>query len=181
VELIPNGKSTIVSKARILEYCECLEQFRLNEYNAPLKALRQGLSMIVPAHLFSVLTWQQVEKLVTGTSGRLDLTLLKSQTRYSGIKKGSVEMTWFWEIMEELDASMHASFLRFVWGRTRLPLTAAGFTDRFQIDIESRDERRIPTAATCFFKLSMPKYSSKEIMRKKLIVAIENSTSFGFV
>ena len=89
-------------------------------------------------------------------------------------------MTWFWEIMEELDASMHAGFLRFVWGRTKLPLTAAGFTDRFQIEMDSRDDQRIPTSGTCFFKLKMPRYSSKEIMRKKLIVAIENSTSFGF-
>jgi E3 ubiquitin-protein ligase HERC2 len=179
VELIPNGKSTIVSKAKVLEYCDCLEQFRLNEYNAPLKALRQGLSMIIPAQLLSVLTWQQIEKLVTGGSGKLDLKLLKSQTKYSGFKKGGAEMTWFWEIMEELDASMHASFLRFVWGRTKLPLTAAGFTDRFKIEMGSGEER-IPTAMTCFFTLTMSRYSSKQVMRKKLIVAIENGTSFAF-
>jgi hypothetical protein len=35
----------------------------------------------------------------------------------------------------------------------------------------------LPHAQTCFFTLHLPKYSSVEIMRKKLMLAINNSPS----
>ena len=33
----------------------------------------------------------------------------------------------------------------------------------------------LPQAQTCFFSLSLPRYSSKAVMREKLIYAIKNS------
>jgi hypothetical protein len=45
---------------------------------------------------------------------------------------------------------------------------------------ENLDEK-LPTAHTCFNQLVIPQYSSKDILRKKLLVAIENSTGFGMV
>lgn len=45
----------------------------------------------------------------------LTLTLL------SGIEPNAPLVQWFWEVMEELSGSERALFLRFVWGRTRLP------------------------------------------------------------
>jgi len=42
-------------------------------------------------------------------------------------------------------------------------------------------DRKLPTSHTCFNQLLIPEYSSKEILRKKLHVAIENATGFGMV
>ena len=30
-------------------------------------------------------------------------------------------MEWFWEILEEFDDDMRSKYLKFVWGRSRLP------------------------------------------------------------
>lgn len=39
----------------------------------------------------------------------------------SGVEPNAPLVQWFWEVMEELSGSERALFLRFVWGRTRLP------------------------------------------------------------
>lgn len=45
---------------------------------------------------------------------------------------------WFWEVMEEFTNQERSLFLRFVWGRTRLPRTIPDFRGRdfvFQVNI----------------------------------------------
>ena len=37
---------------------------------------------------------------------------------------------WFWEVMDEFSNPERSLFLRFVWGRTRLPRTIADFRGR---------------------------------------------------
>jgi len=38
---------------------------------------------------------------------------------------------------------------------------------------------RLPSAHTCFNHLLLPEYSSKEKLREKLLIAINNSVGFG--
>ena len=40
---------------------------------------------------------------------------------------------------------------------------------------------RLPTALTCFGRLLLPQYDSKEKLKEKLILAIENAKGFGLV
>lgn len=39
-------------------------------------------------------------------------------------------MQWFWEILSEFTNQERSLFLRFVWGRTRLPRTIEDFRGR---------------------------------------------------
>jgi hypothetical protein len=39
--------------------------------------------------------------------------------------------------------------------------------------------QRLPTSMTCFGKLLLPEYDSREKMKMKLDVALENSKGFG--
>ena len=68
---------------------------------------------------------------------------------------------------------------RFVWGRSRLPLTAEGFKDqRFRLQQFPRTGRPadqyLPVAHTCFFSLELPRYSSLQVTRERLQYAIFN-------
>lgn len=47
-----------------------------------------------------------------------------------GIEATSSLVQWFWEVMEEFSNQERSLFLRFVWGRTRLPRTIADFRGR---------------------------------------------------
>ena len=42
-------------------------------------------------------------------------------------------MIWLWEILESLDQDERVLFLRFVSGRTRLPVNIADFPEKLQI------------------------------------------------
>ena len=60
----------------------------------------------------------------------IPLTLLKSVATYKGIEATAPLVQWFWEVMDEFTTAERSLFLRFVWGRTRLPRTIADFRGR---------------------------------------------------
>ena len=47
-----------------------------------------------------------------------------------GIESSAPLVTWFWDVMEEFSLAERSLFLRFVWGRTRLPRSIADFRGR---------------------------------------------------
>jgi hypothetical protein len=60
-----------------------------------------------------------------------------------------------------------------VWGRTRLPAT--GKFKQFKLGPLNKGgniDNYLPVSHTCFFKLDLPAYTSKEVMREKLTYAI---------
>lgn len=60
----------------------------------------------------------------------IPLHLLKSVATYKGVEPTSSLIQWFWEVMESFSNTERSLFLRFVWGRTRLPRTIADFRGR---------------------------------------------------
>lgn len=47
-----------------------------------------------------------------------------------GIDANAPLIMWFWDVLEEFSNEERSLFLRFVWGRTRLPRTIADFRGR---------------------------------------------------
>lgn len=73
--------------------------------------------------------------------------------------------------------------LTFSTGSDRAPVNGLKSMKFYIIKDTEKDvtDRKLPTSHTCFNQLLIPEYSSKEILRKKLHVAIENATGFGMV
>ena len=40
-------------------------------------------------------------------------------------------------------------------------------------------DRRLPQAHTCFFQLDLPEYSSKEVLRQRILTSIKEGKSFA--
>ena len=51
----------------------------------------------------------------------------------------------------------------------------------FVIQRNGPDSDRLPTALTCFGRLLLPEYASKDKMKALLTTAIENAAGFGLV
>lgn len=109
-------------------------------------------------------------------------------------------VTDFWRVLESLNEEERGLLLRFVWGRSRLPhatefknvfFTIQPFMKTAQSrntearaasprdatvsprpSAASESDHYLPEAQTCFFSLSLPPYSSYEVMRAKLLYAI---------
>ncbi|XP_030756884.1 E3 ubiquitin-protein ligase HERC2 [Sitophilus oryzae] len=158
-----------------LEYVRLALNFRLHEFDEQVKAVRDGMSKVVPVPLLSLFSGYELETMVCG-SPDIPLSLLKSVATYKGIDSTAPLIQWFWEVMEEFTNQERSLFLRFVWGRTRLPRTIADFRGRdFVIQIidkYSPPDHFLPESYTCFFLLKMPKYSCKHVLQQKLKYAI---------
>ncbi|XP_056632300.1 E3 ubiquitin-protein ligase HERC2 isoform X1 [Diorhabda sublineata] len=158
-----------------LEYVRLALNFRLHEFDEQVKAVRDGMSRVVPVPLLSLFSGYELETMVCG-SPDIPLTLLKSVATYKGIDGSAPLIQWFWEVMEEFTNQERSLFLRFVWGRTRLPRTIADFRGRdFVIQILDKytpPDNFLPESYTCFFLLKMPRYSCKHVLHQKLKYAI---------
>lgn len=178
VALIPNGEETKVTLQNWREYIALCEKYRLRESSIMYRAFRDGLSSVVPVELLSLFTPLELEQLICG-SRSLDISLLKQCTEYEMAPNEEV-IKYLWEVLEEFSDDDKTAFLRFVWARSRMPAATHDLPMFFKIqnisgDAATSPDNYLPHAQTCFFSLQLPKYSSKDILREKLLYAINNS------
>jgi hypothetical protein len=74
---------------------------------------------------------------------------------------------FFWEALEAMDADEMSAFINFCSGRSRLPQNPAEKTN-FKLtgpppSSVNNPDKYLPIAQTCFFSVSLPRYSSKEV------------------
>ena len=99
---------------------------------------------------------------------------------------------WFWEIVEDLSPEQQHKFLKFMTSCSRQPLLGFASLEpapcvqqirlpdsMFDGDSVTVAKRApLPTSSTCMNLLKLPAYRSKELMRQKLIAAIEAGAGF---
>eukprot|EP00003_Mantamonas_plastica_P032754 TRINITY_DN905_c0_g1_i1.p1 TRINITY_DN905_c0_g1~~TRINITY_DN905_c0_g1_i1.p1 ORF type:complete len:276 (-),score=92.44 TRINITY_DN905_c0_g1_i1:284-1111(-) len=178
IELVEGGKAKAVTFENRFEYVRLTEEVRLKEFETQMKAIRLGLATIVPARLLQLFTWNDLQERVCGIPD-VDLVLLKKVTQYSGHKPDSEVVQNFWRCMESYTPEERQDFLRFVWGRSRMPLTIEEMNQqqnpRFILSTAVRNSNQaLPESHTCFFQLDLPAYSTYEIMRERLLYAFTN-------
>ena len=173
VELCENGNNKYLSLENKKEYIELVEKKRLNEGKLQIQSIRNGLEQVIPSGLLKLLSWNELEMLVCGKP-ILDVELLKENTLYTGCSENDELIKNFWKCLEEFTAEERASYLRFVWGRSRLPLTSKDFPMQHRISVMSHGnpDVALPTSHTCFFSIDIPRYSSYDHLKNKLKYAI---------
>ena len=93
---------------------------------------------------------------------------------------GMAHVRYFWAVLEAFTPEQRRLFLKFIWGRNRLPLTEDDWGEqRMRIHTleKPNPNQYFPVAHTCFFSIELPKYTSREICYKRLLWAINNCTS----
>jgi len=176
VELLPGGADRAVTFANRAEFAGLVEGYRMHEFDAAIDCLVSGLSTVVPVPLLHLFSGDELETMVCGRPD-IDVDLLQSCTDYSSCASTDAHVQFFWQVMHGFNQDERSMFLRFTWGRSRLPLTAAGFNQKFKLMSFTRNgspDGYFPVAHTCFFQLELPRYSTLEIMREKIRYAIYN-------
>ena len=170
-----SARYTRVTAENRNEYVRLAMQYRLHEFDAAVSSVREGMSKVIPVPLLSLFTGYELEMMVCG-SPDIPLHLLKSVATYKGVDANAPLVHWFWSVMEEFSTAERSLFLRFVWGRTRLPRSIADFRGRdFVLQIMDKynpPDHFLPESYTCFFLLKMPRYTCKTVLREKLKYAI---------
>eukprot|EP01122_Echinamoeba_exundans_P001572 TRINITY_DN115_c0_g1_i2.p1 TRINITY_DN115_c0_g1~~TRINITY_DN115_c0_g1_i2.p1 ORF type:complete len:3572 (-),score=989.42 TRINITY_DN115_c0_g1_i2:58-10773(-) len=177
VLLKPHGDAIDLTFANRDEYLRLAEAARLNEASAQMSAIRRGLAEVVPVSLLNLCSWQDLEWRVCGRP-QIDIKLLKRHTTYSAVSPSAPHVKYFWQVLKSFSQADRRAFVRFAWAQERLPGDDQEF-ERTQTRMlikpftgTSHPDSTFPRADTCFFNLSLPEYSSPEILRERLLFAI---------
>jgi len=172
--LCQNGENRLVRADNLEEYVKLVIQARQRESLQALAEVREGLKMVInDVSLLMLVDWRNVEDRVSGLK-EIEVDKLRSITVY----EGAYDMTTrdrFWQVFEEFTQEQRQKYLKFVWGRSRLPIDVNGPNmKKHTIKVFSSMARdALPKSHTCFFTLDLPQYESKQIMFDKLLLAIE--------
>lgn len=182
------AEDTDASTASVLAEIDLLESRYLNEHKElsdgnnlltmqqrMLNSFADGMASVLPIELFSIFTGAELNEFICGNAS-VDVDLLMRVVEYEGYTANSQVIKYFWDTLREMTNVERKSFLQFVWARSRLPTREIDFEAPFKIikDTKSTGDDALPSASTCFFTLTLPAYSSKDVLRKKLVFAIEN-------
>ncbi|XP_062850560.1 ubiquitin-protein ligase E3C isoform X2 [Trichomycterus rosablanca] len=181
VELKPGGKDVPVTTANRIAYIHLVADYRLNkQIRAHCLAFRQGLANVLNLEWLRMFDQQEIQVLVSGAHVPICLEDLKKFTNYSGGYTATHSVIKiFWEVVESFSDEEKRKLLKFVTSCSRPPLL--GFKElypAFCIHNGGNDLERLPTASTCMNLLKLPEFCDDQLMRNKLLYAIESSSGF---
>jgi len=185
-ELKPGGKNIPVTEKNKKEYIEKMVKWRLERGVAnQTEHLVKGFYEVVDARLVSVFDARELELVTAGTAD-IDVVDWRKNTEYrSGYHDQHPVIVWFWTVVErKFDNEQRLRLLQFVTGTSSIPfegfsaLRGSNGPRKFCIEKWGRPTS-LPRAHTCFNRLDLPPYASFEILYEKLLMAVEESYTFG--
>lgn len=185
VELKRGGPNVHVTSENYMEYVYRYVDFRLNKNCLrALEALKDGVFDVLPTYALEGLTSEDLRLLLCGTS-RIDVNVLHSYASFADESSAPSDhlakfKKWFWSVVKKMNDKEKQDLVYFWTGSPALPSSEAGFQPLPSVMIRPADDLHLPTANTCISRLYVPLYSSKNILRQKLLMAIK-ARIFGFV
>lgn len=169
--------------------------------------MRSGVFDVIPESSLDGLTAEDLRLLLNGV-GDINVPLLISYTSFndeSGLATSDRQIKfkrWLWSIVDKMTPSERQDlviikyiyliillspiefviyFQVYFWtGSPALPASEEGFQPMPSVTMRPADDSHLPTANTCISRLYIPLYSSRTILRHKLLIAIKTK-HFGFV
>lgn len=89
------------------EYLRRCLHARLIQSDVQCKAIKDGLSQVIPAALLNIGTYEELEEWVSGKN-YIDVEMLKRHTVLSGVDyviEGARVMEFFWQMLDEVSQS----------------------------------------------------------------------------
>ncbi|EED16748.1 IQ and HECT domain protein [Talaromyces stipitatus ATCC 10500] len=185
-ELKPGGANISVTNQNRLVYISYIARHRLQNQPAPqTNAFLKGLGDIIQPSWLSMFNQSELQTLVGGDAGEIDVADLRRNTLYGGVytigddNQEHPTIQLFWQVMQELSNEDRQKVLKFVTSTPRAPLLGfSHLNPRFSIRDSSDDQDRLPSTSTCVNLLKLPRYSSAEVLRQKLLYAVNSGAGF---
>lgn len=184
-ELKPGGRNVTVCEANKKDYLERVVRWRLERgVSEQIDSLVRGFYEVVDPRLVSVFDARELELVIAGTA-EIDLADWRKNTEYrSGYHDNHPVMQWFWSAIERFSNEQRLRLLQFVTGTSSIPYEGfaalRGSTGPRKFCIEKWGKpNSLPRAHTCFNRLDLPPYPTPEILYEKLLLAVEETNTFG--
>jgi hypothetical protein len=187
-ELIEGGVDVEVTNSNLSDYLDAQLKYRLLTRTAPqLNAFLRGFYDVVPEEFLSIFNYQEMELLFHGLPN-IDMDDWIKHAEYAGEfarnQQHSV-VTWFWDIVRGYEIENRAKLLQFVTGTSGVPAQGFAYLQgndgnirKFTVNGD-KNIKVFPRAHTCFNRIDLPLYKTKQEMQKFLTLAITMEAS-GF-
>ncbi|NWH69380.1 HECD3 ligase, partial [Piaya cayana] len=172
VELIPNGSSTVVRYEDRKEFIRLVQKARLEESKEQIAAIRAGLLRVVPQPVLDLLTWEHLERRICGDPV-ITMDKLKNFITFEGFQSDDVQLQNFLEALNNFTSEDLSRFLKFVTGRSRLPVRVTVYPERSNPNVLDL----LPLASTCACSFLLPEYSSAKACEELLRYAVYHCVS----
>jgi hypothetical protein len=184
-ELKPGGRNVPVTEKNKKEYLERIVRWRLERgVSEQTESLVRGFYEVVDPRLVSVFDARELELVIAGTA-EIDLVDWRHNTEYrGGYHDQHPVVVWFWQAIERFTNEQRLRLLQFVTGTSSIPFE--GFSAlrgsigprKFCIEKWGKPNS-LPRAHTCFNRLDLPPYPTSEVLYEKLLLAVEETNTFG--
>jgi E3 ubiquitin-protein ligase TRIP12 len=185
-DLIPGGDEVDVTPENAGQYVQLIKERMLCRNIAA--AFAEGFSAAVPWDATRVFTGEELQALLIGNDvAPFTMEHLRANVQIQhGYQDDSPQIQWLFEVLIDFDAGQRQQFVQFVTGTRFIPKGGlAGLSPGLTIarSHEAADpkvDEKLPSVSTCAQYFKMPEYSTREVLRDRLIVAIrEGNTGFG--
>jgi len=172
VDLVEGGAERKVGWHDRIEYCQLVERYKLAEFDRQIEAIRKGFESLVPYEITQLCSWSVLEFCICGDSD-ISVELLKKNSELH-LPTDDKRVQYLWEALTSFSPKERSTFLQFVWGRSRLPVSSDGWVFIVEdLDTSGKNpDDFLPASHTCFFQLDLPNYTSVNVMKEKLLYAI---------
>ncbi|XP_077102295.1 E3 ISG15--protein ligase HERC5.4 isoform X2 [Siphateles boraxobius] len=177
-ELIPNGGQIPVTKFNRQKYVDLYVDFVFNKsVKNQFEHFSRGFSKGCPLDIWRMFHPEELQELLHG-SPKHDWQELHQSASYERCSASDELIKNFWTVFFEFSEENKKKFLMFLYGTDRVGGFSKGFLKICQSGGPDADHR-LPEAQTCFGRLILPKYSSINTLRNKLVHAINFCKVFG--
>ncbi|KAJ3005697.1 UNVERIFIED_CONTAM: hypothetical protein HDU68_004503 [Siphonaria sp. JEL0065] len=179
--LVNGGSDIPVTNENRKEYVDLYIKHYVHEsVKRPFSAFKRGFQRVCGGPALKMCRAEELEMLICGTN-ELDFKELEAGAKYDdGYEPNHPVIKNFWSIAHNMSHDHKKQLLMFVTASDRVPLKGLANLV-FVIQRNGPDTDRLPTALTCFGRLLLPEYSTREKLENRLITAIENAKGFGLV
>ncbi|KAL4928560.1 uncharacterized protein BDV17DRAFT_92925 [Aspergillus undulatus] len=183
VPLCAGGANKPVTNANRREFVDLFVHYHLDTaVTRQFEPFRRGFFSVCGGNALSLFRPEEIELLVRGSDEPLDVRSLRAVATYLNWSTPNPEsvpvVQWFWDYFERTKPSAQRKLLSFITSSDRIP--AMGATSlNIQLMCLGDDSSRFPIAHTCFNRLGLYKYDSREKLERLLSEAVVNSEGFG--
>lgn len=172
VDLAPGGRGVAATDATKDAWLRATLQYELSVgVEAAASAFREGVSEVIGAGCLVLLTPAELREAWSGRSVVTDADLRTWQSCTETSAAVVAQGAWFFELLAGELKEARARVLKFTTGSDRWPIDARGF--RFCIEPLDGADERLPCAMTCGNMLQLPRFTSRERLRDRLLQAME--------
>lgn len=180
-EMKPGGATIAVTNENRIEYIHLVADFKLNrQIRSQCNAFRQGLADVLNLDWLRMFSYRELQTLISGADHEINVDDLQKHTKYgNGFTDSHATIVNFWSVVHEFTEEQKRKLLKFVTSCSRPPLLGFKELDPpFCIQNVGAELDRLPTASTCMNLLKLPDFQDREMLKNKLLYAVESEAGF---